>query len=155
MNIYAGNLSHDLTEDELRQVFEEFGEVESVKMIKDMETGQSKGFGFVQMPVKEQATEAIEKLNGKEVSGREMKVAEAKPKTDTRGGGGGGRRSGGGGGGGGGGRRFGGGGGGSSSGGFGGGRSGGSRGGSSSGGFGGGNRREGGFGGGGNRGGNR
>jgi RNA recognition motif-containing protein len=133
MNIYVGNLSFKTTEEELQQLFEKFGEVGSAKIISDKITGKSRGFGFVEMPDREQALAAIAGLNGKEMEGFTLTVNEAKPRES--GGGGGGRRSGPGGGyggGGGGGRKsgsgggYGGGGGGRGGGGFGGGRSGGS-----------------------------
>jgi RNA-binding proteins (RRM domain) len=109
MNIYIGNLSPEVTEEDLRQAFKEFGEVTSVKVIKDKFSGVSRGFGFVEMSDKAGAQAAIKGLNGKELKGRTMKVNEARPKTEGggregggRGGGGGdrGRRGGGGGGGG-------------------------------------------------------
>ncbi len=134
MNIYAGNLSHQMTEDDLRKAFEEFGQVESVNIIKDKFSGESSGFGFVLMPSNEEALKAIEEMNEKELMGRVIKVAEAKPKVKRFHGGGGG------GGGGRGPRRGGSGGGGYGGGGYGGGRSGGGGGGGSGGG-GGGNRR--------------
>jgi RNA recognition motif-containing protein len=93
MNIYVGNLSYDVTEQSLRQTFEAFGNVASVNLIKDKYTGQSKGFGFVEMPEKSEAMAAIEALNGKELKGRTMNVNEARPPAeDRRGGGGGGPR---------------------------------------------------------------
>ncbi|MBN1272265.1 MAG: RNA-binding protein [Candidatus Aminicenantes bacterium] len=100
MNIYVGNLSFDMTEDDLKKEFEEFGEVEKVSIIKDKFSGVSRGFGFVEMPNKEDGEKAIEALNGKELKGREIKVNEARPRSDRprgrggRGGGGfgGGRR---------------------------------------------------------------
>jgi len=101
MNIYVGNLPHKATEDELRQAFEEFGQVTEVRLIMDKFSGESKGFGFVEMPSKDEAEKAIEKMNGKELMGRALNVNEARPKTDR---GGGGRREGFGGGRGGGGR---------------------------------------------------
>jgi len=110
MNIYVGNLPHKVTEDEVRQAFAEFGQVTEVRLIVDKFSGESKGFGFVEMPSKEEAEKAIAELNGKDVKGRAMTVNEAKPKTERggrggRGGfGGGGGRGGYGGGGGGGGR---------------------------------------------------
>jgi RNA recognition motif-containing protein len=109
MNIYVGNLSRDLSDDELRQEFAAFGEVESASIIKDKFTGQSRGFGFVEMPVQEAAETAIKELNGKEVKGRTLIVNEARPRRDNRRRGGGRGREGGGrnfGGGFGGGRRF-------------------------------------------------
>ncbi|HUU18478.1 MAG TPA: RNA-binding protein [Sedimentisphaerales bacterium] len=115
MNIYVGNLSNQTTEDDLRQAFEAFGQVESANIIKDKFSGESRGFGFVEMPSKEEAQKAIEEMNGKDLMGRAVNVNEARPKTDrhdSRGGrggggrGGGGRGGGGGGYGGGGGRRY-------------------------------------------------
>ena len=96
MNIYVGNLLFDVTEDELREAFKPFGEVTEVRLIMDKFTGKSKGFGFIEMPSKEEAEKAIEELNSKEMKGRAMTVNEAKPKTDRggrgrRGGFGGGR----------------------------------------------------------------
>lgn len=95
MNIYVGNLSRGATSDDLREEFEAFGEVESAHVVKDRFTGESRGFGFVQMPTKEEAQEAINNLNGKELMGQALKVSEARPRDDRRGGGGGGRRGGG------------------------------------------------------------
>jgi len=94
MNIYVGSLSYDVTEEDLKQTFEAFGEVESVKIIKDMRSGRSKGFGFVEMPGKAQAQSAIDGLNGKELKGRNLNVNEARPRSEGRRGGrrGGGRR---------------------------------------------------------------
>ncbi len=80
MDIYVGNLSYDATEDDLKKVFEEYGEIESVKIITDRYSGRSKGFGFVGMPNEEEARAAIDALNGKEMMGREIKVNEAKPR---------------------------------------------------------------------------
>ena len=92
MNIYVGNMSYDVTEDELRQAFEEHGEVSSVSVITDRYTGRPKGFGFVEMPQDDQARAAIEKLNGMAMKGRNLTVNEAKPRESRppRGGGGGG-----------------------------------------------------------------
>lgn len=107
MNIYVGNLSADVTEAELRAAFEPHGQVASCAIIKDKFTGQSRGFGFVEMPSKEQATAAITALNGTDLKGRSLNVNEARPRSDDRrGGGGGGGRPGGGRPGGGGGRRW-------------------------------------------------
>jgi RNA recognition motif-containing protein len=115
MNIYTGNLSYEVTENELKEAFEAFGKVETVKIIKDNDTGRSKGFGFVEMPDNAEAQAAINGLNDKELKGKAMKVNTAKPKTENRrpgggygggGGGRGGRQGFGGGGGGGGGRRW-------------------------------------------------
>jgi RNA recognition motif-containing protein len=73
-NVYAGNLSHSTTEDELRAAFEEYGEVASVKIITDRASGRSKGFGFVEMSTEEEATAAINGLNGTELGGHTIKV---------------------------------------------------------------------------------
>ena len=104
MNIYAGNLSRDVSEEDVRQAFQAFGKVDTVSLIKDKFSGESKGFAFVEMPVKDEADAALTGLNGKELNGRAMNVSEARPREDRRpgggGGGGGGRRGGGGGGGG-------------------------------------------------------
>ncbi len=97
MNIYVGNLPYNVVEEDLREIFEEYGEVASVKIISDKLTGRSKGFGFVEMDEDQEAKKAIEELNNAELSGRNIKVNESRPKSnDNRGGGGGGnRRSGG------------------------------------------------------------
>jgi len=96
MNIYVGNLSFEVTEQDLQQAFEAFGQVESVNIIKDRFSGESKGFGFVEMPAKGEAESAINDLNGKELKGRALKVSEARPRSETRRGGGrGGGRQGG------------------------------------------------------------
>ncbi|MBN2411750.1 RNA-binding protein [candidate division KSB1 bacterium] len=105
MNIYVGNLEHQVTEDELKLEFENFGEVSSVKIIKDMYTGESKGFGFVEMPDSANAKTAMSELNGKEIKGRAIRVDEARQRNNrdrgrrnnrgfgsSRGGYGGGRR---------------------------------------------------------------
>lgn len=112
MNIYVGNLSYRVTEEELRQAFESFGKVDSASIIKDKYSGESKGFGFVEMPADNEARAAIEGMNGKELKGRNLNVNEARPRSENRrggrgnfggrGGGGGGGRGGGRGGGGGG-----------------------------------------------------
>jgi cold-inducible RNA-binding protein len=91
MNIYVGNLSSQTTEDDLRKAFEAFGQVESANVIKDKFTGESRGFGFVQMPSKQEAQKAIEQMNGTDLMGRTVNVNEARPRTERRGGGGGGR----------------------------------------------------------------
>lgn len=88
MNIYVGNLSYEVTEEELQKVFEAFGEVESAKIIRDMYTGRSKGFGFVEMPTETEAMGAIDDLNGKEIKGRTIKVNKARPRSGGRRGGG-------------------------------------------------------------------
>ncbi len=97
MNIYVGNVSFNLSEDELRQVFEAYGEVSSVKIIKDKVTGNSRGFAFVDMPDKTQAAAAIAGTNGKEVGGRPLRVNQAREREEGMGNGGGmgGGRSGG------------------------------------------------------------
>lgn len=89
MNIYVGNLSREVTDEELRQEFEAFGKVDSVNIIKDKYSGQSRGFGFVEMPAKAEATAAIEKLKGKVLKGRTLDVNEARPRTEGGRGGGG------------------------------------------------------------------
>jgi cold-inducible RNA-binding protein len=99
MNIYVGNLSYDATEDELREAFQSFGEVENVTIIRDRFSGESRGFAFVEMATKEQAQSAIAELNGKDFHGRALNVNEARPRTeradrDRRGAGGGGSGSG-------------------------------------------------------------
>jgi RNA recognition motif-containing protein len=104
MNIYVGNLSFSVSETDLREAFAAYGQVATASIIKDKFSGESRGFGFVEMPTKEEAEKAIAALNGKDLKGRTMTVNEAKPRTDRpRTGSGGGR---GGFGGGGGGRRF-------------------------------------------------
>ena len=84
MNIYIGNLSHEATEDNLKEAFEVFGEVNTVRVIKDNFTGRSKGFGFVDMPAKAEAQAAIEGLNGKDLNGRTLNVSEARPRSEDR-----------------------------------------------------------------------
>jgi RNA recognition motif-containing protein len=91
MNIYVGNLSRDVTDDDLRQAFEAFGEVSSINIIKDRFSGESRGFGFVEMPSKTEAEAAIEAMNEQDLKGRVINVNEAKPKADNRRSGGGGR----------------------------------------------------------------
>jgi len=81
MNIYAGNLSYDISEDDLKGAFEEFGEVTSAKIISDRYNGRSKGFGFVEMPSDDEGKAAIEALSGKELGGRALVVNEARPRT--------------------------------------------------------------------------
>ena len=104
MNIYVGNLTYEATENDVRQLFETFGEVTSVKIITDKYTGQSRGIGFIEMTNKKEALAAISDLNDKELKGRALKVNEAQPKKTYDDNGGGGNRGGGYGGGGGGGR---------------------------------------------------
>ena len=96
MNIFVGNLSFSVQENELRSLFYEKGEVSSVSIIVDRISGRPKGFGFVEMNSEEEANSAIAALNGKDVDGRALKVNEAKPKTEGRGGGGRGHYGGGG-----------------------------------------------------------
>jgi len=112
MNIYVGNLSFEVTDADLQELFSAYGQVESASVVKDRFSGESRGFGFIEMPSKSDADTAIAALNGKDVKGRSITVNEAKPKAPKRsgggggyGGGGGGGYGGGGGGGGGGGRR--------------------------------------------------
>lgn len=103
MKIYVGNLSYDVAESDLEQAFGEFGKVSSVNIIKDKQTGQSKGFGFVEMPEVSEGQAAVKEMSGKEFMGRELKVDQAKDRPARSGGRGGyGQRGGG--------RRFGGGG---------------------------------------------
>jgi RNA recognition motif-containing protein len=87
MNIYVGNLSYEVTEEDLKKAFESFGEVDTVKVIKDNYTGRSKGFGFVEMSAKAEAQSAIEGLNGKDLKGRSLNVSEARPRSEGRRGG--------------------------------------------------------------------
>ena len=98
MNLYVGNLAWEVTEDDLKQAFESFGQVASATIIKDKFSGKSRGFGFVEMPGETEAQAAITAMNGKELKGRSLTVNEARPKSED---GGGGRRPYGGGGGGG------------------------------------------------------
>ena len=93
MNIYIGNLPKTATEEAVRSLFEEHGEVIEVKLIKDQYSGELRGFGFIQMPSKEEAEKAIQEINGKEMEGRTLTVSEARPRKDRPGGG---RRGGGG-----------------------------------------------------------
>ena len=103
-NIYVGNLSFDATEEQVRQLFEAYGAVDKVSMVTDRDTGQPRGFGFVEMADDDAAAKAIEALNGTNLGGRNLNINEARPKTDRPrggfGGGGGGRGGYGGGGGG-------------------------------------------------------
>ena len=93
MNIFVGNLAKDVTDEDLNQEFSAYGKVKSAKVIRDMFSGDSKGFGFVEMPAAAEAQEAMQALNTKDLKGKKITVNEARPKTD------GGRRTGGGGGG--------------------------------------------------------
>jgi len=95
MNIYVGNLSPEVTDEDLKALFGQHGQVTSAVVIKDKFTGRSRGFGFVEMPGKEQATAALAALNGVELKGQAIRVDEARPKTEG-GGRGGGFRGGGG-----------------------------------------------------------
>lgn len=91
MNIFVGNLSFSITDQELRQLFEAYGDVDKVSIITDRETGRARGFGFVEMPDSSAAKAAISGLQGKEVNGRALNVNEAKPREPRRDSGGGGR----------------------------------------------------------------
>ena len=82
MNIYVGNLSYDVTEDDFRELFVSFGEVESATIIMDRYSGKSKGFGFVEMPNGDEAERAIQELNGEEVMEQGLTVAEARPRRE-------------------------------------------------------------------------
>lgn len=82
INIYVGNLAFGATEDDLRTAFEPFGQVEKVAVVKDRDTGRSRGFGFVEMASKEEGQKAIEALNGADMQGRPLKVNEARPRED-------------------------------------------------------------------------
>ena len=97
MNIYVGNLSYDTDDASLRAAFEAHGEVSSAQVIKDRDTGRSRGFGFVEMPSNDQAQAAMEALNGSDLDGRSLNVNEARARSERGsgggGGGGGGRRS--------------------------------------------------------------
>ncbi len=98
VNIYVGNLSRDVTEEDLQEAFGAFGQVASVNIIKDKFSGESRGFGFVEMPEKAEAQAAIADLNGKDLKGQALNVNEARPRREGRrdrggGGRGGGRRS--------------------------------------------------------------
>jgi cold-inducible RNA-binding protein len=88
MNIFVGNLAREANEDDLKKAFESFGQVESVNIIKDKFSRESKGFGFVEMPSKTEGQSAIEGLNGKDLQGKSITVNEARPRADKRGGGG-------------------------------------------------------------------
>jgi len=86
MNIYVGNLSHEVTGEDLQLSFEPFGQLESANIIKDLHSGQSRGFGFVEMASKAEGQSAIDGLNGTELKGRTLKVNEARPRNESRGG---------------------------------------------------------------------
>ncbi len=91
MRLFAGGLSQEISEDDLKQAFSEFGEVESVKIIMDHYSGTSKGYGFIDMPDADKAKAAIEGLNDKEINGAKVNVSEARPRAERRGHQGGGR----------------------------------------------------------------
>ena len=82
MNIYAGNLSYSVTDEDLKEAFGAYGEVSRANVISDRETGRSKGFGFVEMPVDAEAKHAIDSLNGKDLKGRNINVNEARPRPE-------------------------------------------------------------------------
>jgi RNA recognition motif-containing protein len=91
MNIYVGNLPYTVTEAELREAFEAYGKVDTANLIMDKFTGESKGFGFVEMPDNSEADAAIKALNEQPMKGRPLRVNQAKPRGERSGGGGGGR----------------------------------------------------------------
>jgi RNA recognition motif-containing protein len=93
MNIYVGNLSYDVTEEDLREEFSALGDVSSINIIKDKFSGQSKGFAFIEMPVLAQGQAAVNTLNGKKIKDRAITVTGARPRTQDNRGGGGGNRS--------------------------------------------------------------
>jgi RNA recognition motif-containing protein len=90
-NIYVGNLAFNATDDDLRAAFEQYGDVSSVNIIMDRETGRSRGFAFVEMSDETKAADAIENLDGQQIAGRAVRVNEARPRAPRGGGGGGGR----------------------------------------------------------------
>jgi cold-inducible RNA-binding protein len=92
-NIFVGNLSFTATEDGVRSMFEAYGTVDRVSIVTDRDTGQPKGFGFVEMTNDAEAEKAISELNGTELNGRALTINEARPKTERSGGGGGGLRN--------------------------------------------------------------
>jgi len=92
MKIFVGNLSYSTSEDELRTAFSQFGAVDRVSVITDRDTGQPRGFAFVEMPNRAEAESAMSALNGSELNGRKLNVNEARPKPQGGGGGGGGGR---------------------------------------------------------------
>jgi len=94
-NIFVGNLDFSTTEDDLRQLFATYGQVDRVSIMTDRDTGRSRGFGFVEMSSSEDGEKAIAALNGSQLGGRKLNVNEARPKTERGGGGGGGRDRGG------------------------------------------------------------
>lgn len=94
MKIYAGNLSYNTTDEDLKKAFEQFGKVESAVVVTDKIDGRSKGFGFVEMSSSDEAITAIKEMNGQELNGRELKVNESRPKPEGDRGGYGGSRGG-------------------------------------------------------------
>jgi RNA recognition motif-containing protein len=84
MNLYVSNLGFQVNDDDLMKLFSQYGQVSSAKVINDRETGRSRGFGFVEMPVDDEAQKAIKELSGKPVEGRSLSVSEARPKSDNR-----------------------------------------------------------------------
>ncbi len=84
MNMYVGNLTKEVTEDDLRKLFKEYGEVKSAVIIKDHFSGESRGFGFVEMQSKSEGLEALRELNGFELDGKKLVISEARPKKDHR-----------------------------------------------------------------------
>jgi RNA recognition motif-containing protein len=82
MNIYVGNMAYGVSQNELQALFEQYGEVSSANVITDKFTGQSKGFGFVEMPQDDQAQKAVAELNGQELKGRNLTVNEARPRAE-------------------------------------------------------------------------
>jgi RNA recognition motif-containing protein len=84
VNIYVSNLAYNATDDDLRQLFESYGEVDTIRIITDRDTGQSRGFGFVEMPDSATAKAAIQGLQGKELGGRTLTVNEARPREPRR-----------------------------------------------------------------------
>jgi RNA recognition motif-containing protein len=95
MNIYVGNLAHNVTEEQLRELFAQFGDVTSVKIITDKFTNSPRGFAFVEMPVAAEAQQAMEELNGKDLGGQKLRINEANPRPPRPAGQGGGNRFGG------------------------------------------------------------
>ena len=82
IKIYVGNLPYGVAESDLNELFVQYGKVESSKIVTDRNSGRSKGFGFVEMPIRSEGTQAIDELNGKEIQGRKIKVAEANPRKE-------------------------------------------------------------------------
>ena len=84
MNIYVGNLSHDITDDDLKEAFEAYGQIASINVIKDKYSGEPRGFGFVEMYSKDEAQAAIDGLNGTDLKGQSLNVNEARPRSKNR-----------------------------------------------------------------------